>query len=183
MLPLNEVASLGPGRRAQEVPRSRHWGIVEEYMGAFIGYGEIGVWVSNRERDAFLDWFAAHRCAPHDARWDYCRSEAQRWSGCCLELGDLIPRGEVFVVSDTEYAGFGSAETMARAFEIAEAGGWSGEGEAVRPEDGVNPELSTSTRSICRRRGVDTGTRMDWYVVPTRGATFGGENGEEEYAP
>ncbi len=41
--------------------------------------------------------------------------------------------------SDTEYAGFGSAETMARAFEIAEAGGWSAEGEAVRPEDGVNP--------------------------------------------
>ena len=74
-------------------------------MGAFIGYGRIGVWASNRERDAFLDWFAAHRCAPHDTRWEYCRSEAQRWSGCCLELGDLIPRGEVFVVSDTEYAG------------------------------------------------------------------------------
>ncbi len=65
--------------------------------------------MSNRERDAFLDWFAAHRCAPRDARWEYCKSEAQRWSGCCLELRDLFPRGEVFVVSETEYAEAGTA--------------------------------------------------------------------------
>ena len=77
-------------------------------MGAFIGYDEIGVWVSNRERDAFLDWFAAHRCAPHDARWEYCVSEAHRWPGCCLELGDLIPRGEVFAISEEEYAAAGT---------------------------------------------------------------------------
>jgi hypothetical protein len=75
---------------------------------AFIGSGEIGVWVSNGERDAFLDWFAAHRCALHDARWEYCMSEAHRWSGCCLELRYLIPCGEVFVISETEYAEAGA---------------------------------------------------------------------------
>ena len=42
--------------------------------------------------------------------------------------------------SDVEYRGFGTAETMERAVEIAETGGWLCEGEAVRPEDAVDPE-------------------------------------------
>ena len=71
-------------------------------MGAFIGYEDTGVWASNRERDAFLDWFAAHRCQPGDERWVYCKSEAQRWTGRCIELGELIPRGEVLDISDAE---------------------------------------------------------------------------------
>ena len=71
-------------------------------MGAFIGYDEIGVWASNRERDAFLDWYAANRCQPHDERWAFCKSEAQRWTGRCIQLDELIPRGELFLVSDAE---------------------------------------------------------------------------------
>lgn len=71
-------------------------------MGAFIGYGDKGVWASNRERDAFLDWFAAHRCNKHDERWEYCKSPAQRWMGRCIELDEIIPRGEVLEVSDAE---------------------------------------------------------------------------------
>ena len=73
-------------------------------MGAFIGNDDTGVWASNRERDAFLDWYAAHRCQPHDARWEYCKSEAQRWTGRCICLDEFIPRGEVFEVSDAERA-------------------------------------------------------------------------------
>jgi len=84
--------------------------------------------------------------------------------------------------SDTDYGGFGTAETMERAEEIVGVGGWVVDG-TVRPEDAVNPEDSTSTRSLCRRRGVDTNTRTDWYIVPTRGASFGSENLEEEYRP
>ena len=71
-------------------------------MGAFIGYGDNGVWATDRERDAFLDWYAAHRCQPHDQRWEYCKSEAQRWGGCCIELNELIPGGELFKISDAE---------------------------------------------------------------------------------
>jgi len=71
-------------------------------MGAFIGYDDIGVWANNRERDAFLDWYATHRCQLHDARWEYCKSEAQRWTGRCIQLGELIPRGELFEVSNVE---------------------------------------------------------------------------------
>ena len=50
-------------------------------MEAFIGYGKTGVWATNSERDRFLDWYAAHRCQPHDERWEYCKSEAQRTMG------------------------------------------------------------------------------------------------------
>jgi hypothetical protein len=73
-------------------------------MSAFIGCDGIGVWVSNGARDDFLDWFAAHRCVHGDARWEYCNSEGNRWTGCCLPLEDLIPRGELFVVSEEELA-------------------------------------------------------------------------------
>jgi len=73
-------------------------------MSAFIGYGEVGVWMTNGERDIFLDWYAAHRCQPHDSRWEYCMSPGQRWPGCCIELDELIPRGEVFTVSGSERA-------------------------------------------------------------------------------
>jgi hypothetical protein len=74
-------------------------------MGAFIGYDDVGVWANNRERDAFLDWYAAHRCQPHDSKWEYCKSEAQRWTGRCIQLSELIPRGEVFVVSEADRVG------------------------------------------------------------------------------
>jgi hypothetical protein len=78
-------------------------------MGAFIGYGDTGVWASNAERDAFLDWFAAHRCQPHDTRWEYCMSEANRWGGCGIELEELIPSGEILEVNETEMAEAASA--------------------------------------------------------------------------
>jgi hypothetical protein len=73
-------------------------------MGAFIGYGHVGVWANNAERDTFLDWFAANRCVEGDAKWEYCKSGAQRWSGRCLDLEDLIPKGEPMEISDEEYS-------------------------------------------------------------------------------
>ena len=73
-------------------------------MGAFIGYDQVGVWTNNSGRDAFLDWFAAHRCQPHDERWEYCMSEGNRWPGCCIQLEDLVPRGEVLTVTEAEIA-------------------------------------------------------------------------------
>jgi hypothetical protein len=72
-------------------------------MGAFIGYGDVGVWANNRERDTFLDWFALHRCTVDDARWAYCKSDAQRYSGRCIDLEELIPCGTILEISDEEY--------------------------------------------------------------------------------
>lgn len=85
--------------------------------------------------------------------------------------------------SDERYRGFGSAETLARAEELVRDGGWHIAGERVAPEDAVNPDGSTATRSICRTSAsADTDARADWHIVPTRGATFGAENRDEAYA-
>jgi len=72
---------------------------------------------------------------------------------------------------------------MLWALELAGDGGWVVENRKVRPEDGVNPEGSTGTRSICRAAGEDTDTRRDWHIVPTRQASFGRENSQEVYIP
>jgi hypothetical protein len=96
---------------------------------------------------------------------------------------DAILYSNRTLTSDTTYGGFGTAETQARATEIVRAGGWRAGGATVTPEDAASPESSTSTRSMCRRRGLDNDTRGDWYIVPTRGATFGAENLDEEYVP
>lgn len=73
-------------------------------MGAFIGYDRIGVRASNQERNDFLDWYADHRCQRGEPIWEYCKSEGHRWSGCCIDLADIISRGQLLVVSDTEYS-------------------------------------------------------------------------------
>lgn len=86
--------------------------------------------------------------------------------------------------SDSAYGGFGSASMLARARELVEQRGWIAATGVVRPEDAVNPEGSTATRSIARNRaGVDSNTRDDWHITPTRGATWGAANTDECYAP
>jgi hypothetical protein len=72
-------------------------------MGAFLGYGDIGVWATNRERDAFLDWFAEHRCSKGNTRWEYCMNEAQRWTGRCIDLGEFLKPDEIIRFTDDEY--------------------------------------------------------------------------------
>ena len=86
--------------------------------------------------------------------------------------------------SDELYRGFGSAETLARAEELVQAGGWKPAGARVSPEDAVNPDGSTATRSICRQaHAVDTDSAEDWHIVPTRTSSFGAENSDEVYVP
>jgi hypothetical protein len=96
--------------------------------------------------------------------------------------------------SDEKYGGFGTLDSWERARELAVDGGWLIAGEQVRPEDAVNPEGSTGTRSMCRSPGsaeaagctgaaVDTDTAADWHIVPTLGFTFGEENSDEIYVP
>jgi hypothetical protein len=86
--------------------------------------------------------------------------------------------------SDELYRGFGSEGTLTRAEELVKDGGWKPTGVRVMPEDAVNPEGSTSTRSICRQSSsADTDTSEDWHIVPTRKASFGAVNCDEVYAP
>ena len=71
-------------------------------MGAFFGNGQTGVWASNRERDALLDWFAEHRCMPGDPRWEWCKYGGQRYPGRCIQLSELLLPDEVFHVTEAE---------------------------------------------------------------------------------
>jgi len=71
-------------------------------MGAFLGLGKTGVWASNRERDALLDWFAEHRCFLGDARWEWCKYGGQRYPGRCIQLSELLLPDEVFHVTEAE---------------------------------------------------------------------------------
>ena len=86
--------------------------------------------------------------------------------------------------SDEDYGGFGSAALLARAEELARDGGWVPAQTSIRPEDGVNPEGSSGTRSLSRNSvSADTGTAADWHVTPLRGATFGAGNMDDVYVP
>lgn len=86
--------------------------------------------------------------------------------------------------SDEDYRGFGSTDTMDKADELAEEGAWAAAGTLTTPEDAVNPEDSTSTRSICRSSlSGDTNTAGDWHITPTGGYSFGRQNSDNVYIP
>jgi hypothetical protein len=86
--------------------------------------------------------------------------------------------------SDETYRGFGGADTLERAEELVRDGGWHIAGSGVAPEDAIDPDGSTATRSICRSStSTDTDGRGDWHIVPTRGATFGADNRDDAYVP
>ena len=87
--------------------------------------------------------------------------------------------------SDEKYRGFGSTKMLEKARQLHSEGGWivtGSDGREPRPEDGVNPDDSTATRSICRMPGAaDTDTAADWHIVPTSSSSFGEINCEEIY--
>lgn len=92
--------------------------------------------------------------------------------------------------SDERYRGFGSKSALAMVDRVAADGGWLPAGargaDAVllRPEDAVDPEDSTATRSISRGTdGADTDTAADWHITPTSGYSFGAPNTDEVYVP
>ena len=86
--------------------------------------------------------------------------------------------------SDERYRGFGSKSALAMVDGVVADGGWKPAGDAVAPEDAVDPEDSTATRSICRSTdAADTDTAADWHITPTSGYSFGGPNTNEVYQP
>jgi hypothetical protein len=105
----------------------------------------------------------------------------ERPGGACL---DGILYSNRTVQSDERYAGFGTEEMRTRAEELVKIGGWKPAGDRVTPEDGVNPEGSTGTRSLCRSgSSSDEDRPEDWHIVPTRAASFGAVNSDGVYSP
>jgi hypothetical protein len=87
--------------------------------------------------------------------------------------------------SDETYSGFGSSRMLDKTIQLLEEGGWSSSTTgALRPEDAVNPDDSTATRSVCRNAvPADTDSSADWHIVPTSGFTFGEANIDDVYEP
>ncbi len=86
--------------------------------------------------------------------------------------------------SDENYRGFGSASTMEKADQLWLQEGWTAADRLIAPEDAVNPDDSTATRSMCRMPGAeDTDSAADWFIVDTSQSSFGYENSTELYAP
>ena len=88
--------------------------------------------------------------------------------------------------SDTDYRGFGSSRMLDKAEQLCRQGGWTAGGSdgLPRPEDAVNPDDSTATRSICRASvPSDSNSAEDWHIVPTSGYSFGEINTDEVYRP
>ncbi len=86
--------------------------------------------------------------------------------------------------SDDKYQGFGSTDMLHKADCISEKQGWFFAGEKITPEDCVDPQLSTATRSISRNsKSDDINTKIDWHIVPTSGYTFGKINNDAVYTP
>ena len=86
--------------------------------------------------------------------------------------------------SDEKYRGFGSTHVMDEADRLQKLSGWESAGSLTAPEDGINPDDSTATRSMCRSSGsIDTNRKSDWHIVPTSTSSFGRKNSDEVYAP
>ena len=127
-----------------------------------------------------------------DSAWDLWVADGSGLSGnngvislCENPLGgviDAVVYSNRSSDSDDRYRGFGSAATVSRVDEIARDGQWIGSGEQIAPEDAINPETSTSTRSMARSSDpVDTNRSSDWHVTPTRGLSPGAPNTDESY--
>ena len=100
------------------------------------------------------------------------------------EIMDAVLYSNRTSASDEDYRGFGSTKVLQRADHISDLGAWTGETALIRPEDAINPDESTATRSICRSSdSQDSNSKADWHTVPTGGYSFGTENSDELYQP
>ena len=86
--------------------------------------------------------------------------------------------------SDTKYKGFGSRRLLEQAKELVDCDGWNTKDGEIRPEDAINPDKSTATRSMGRIPGQsDMNVKTDWIIVDTREASFGYKNSIKAYKP
>lgn len=61
---------------------------------------------------------------------------------------------------------------------------WKNPDGFIRPEDAVQSNGTTGTRSICRNSiSEDTDSKEDWHIVPTGEKSFGEANSENVYIP
>ncbi|MEM5947363.1 hypothetical protein WKV44_02290 [Spirochaetia bacterium 38H-sp] len=96
--------------------------------------------------------------------------------------GELLDAVVYSTGTSSRYQGFGTKKIFDRAQEIFKLGGWESTEEILLPEFCIDPDPSTSTRSINRASvPVDTNSKLDWHIVPTSQSSFGSVNSDEVY--
>ena len=99
------------------------------------------------------------------------------------DIKDVVLYSNRTSASDESYGGFGTREVYDQVLELTRTSEWTHDGVII-PENAINSELSTATRSCNRKEGEsDTNTKDDWYITETSGATFGNENNTVIYSP
>lgn len=83
--------------------------------------------------------------------------------------------------SEKSNRNFGLKKVVERIDILQESGGWIGAEDLIFPNDTVNVDRSTTTRSLNRNSFLDSDSKNDWYLVPTGSYTFGYENSIERY--
>ena len=82
---------------------------------------------------------------------------------------------------EKSYRNFGLKKTVNRVDIVAQEKGWIG--DIIFPENVVNIDHSTTTRSVNRTGLIDSNSKEDWHIVPTKGSTFGFKNNDDIYMP
>lgn len=82
---------------------------------------------------------------------------------------------------DKRYRNFGLRKVLERIDHISEKNQWLGSSDIINPEDAVNIDNSTTTRSVNRVNLSDTNTKDDWIICNTNESTFGFENSSDSY--
>lgn len=144
------------------------------------------------EVDETADPAASGGVNVHDEAWDFWVPDGDGYTNTngSLVLSEY-PGGPIIdavIFSTKRYdpedakRGFGRSAILLRNEEIVQAKEWTIQGEVIIPEDAVDPEDSSATRSINRTPGAgDSDGASDWHIVPSGGATFGYENSLERY--
>lgn len=128
----------------------------------------------------------------HEEAWDYWLEGGDGYTNTngslvlCEYPGGPMVDAVIFSTKrfdpEDDNRGFYWSSVLSRNEEIVAAGQWKIEGDLIVPEDAIDPEDSSATRSINRTPGApDTNSPADWHIVPSGGATFGYENSVERY--
>jgi hypothetical protein len=128
----------------------------------------------------------------HDGAWDFWLGGGDGFTNTngslvlCAYPGGPMLDAVIFSTKrfdpEDRFRGFARSSILLRNEEIVSAGEWEIQGEVIVPEDAIDPEDSSATRSINRTPGAeDTNSPADWHIVPSSGATFGYENSTDRY--
>lgn len=83
--------------------------------------------------------------------------------------------------SEKRYRNFGLSKTLERVLTIEESGLWASETGEIYPNDAINIDRTTTTRSANRREFIDTDSHREWYICPGKESSFGYANSGNIY--